>query len=249
MVSIRFLRSPTTVSVLAILAFAAAFSALGYSLYGRSTPRRAVGTISVKANAQLSGTPDTLTAQFSVTTSGSTAASALDQNNSLMQQLQEVFTSARVPKSALQTNNLNLSPTYDRYGVLTGYQTADDLTVTMHDFAKAGQTIDSAAHVVGNDVQINNISFSLSNNSKLLARARALAMQQAYAEAKGFAAGAGERVGAATSISNQQQVTTPLPFGNLSLFKSAIAAGEAVPIQAGTLQVNVQVDVTYRLIS
>lgn len=244
----RFLRSPVTAIVLAVLAFATALSALGYALSRSSTPPRSVGTISVSTNASLSGAPDTLTANFAVTDTASTAASALDQNNSQMAQLQGVFISARVPKSALQTSDLSVSPTYNNYGTVTGYRTEDDLTVTVHDFAKAAKAIDAAENAVGNDVQINGISFSLSNNSRLLTRARVLAMQQAYAEAKSFAAGAGEKVGAAISISNQQQVTTPLPFGYASADNLAFKAAEPVPIRAGTLKISVHVNVTYRLL-
>ncbi len=246
----RFLRSPATAIVLAVLAFATALSALGYALSRTSSPLSAVGTIAVTADAHVSGAPDTLTASFSVSDTAGTAASALDQNNSQMARLQGVFISARVPRSALQTNNLSVSPTYNRHGTLTGYRAEDDLTVTMHDFVKAGRTIDAAESAVGSDVQIDGISFSLSNNSKLLAQARSQAMQQANAEAKGFATGAGEKVGTAISISNQQQVTTPYPLGfDNAVAKSDFAALEPVPIRAGTLQVSVHVDVKYRLLA
>jgi hypothetical protein len=237
-----------TAVVLAVLALATALSALGYALSRSSAPPSSVGTVTVSADANLSGAPDTLTANFAVTDTAGTAAGALDENNSQMAQLQGVFISARVPKSALQTSDLSVSPTYNSYGTLTGYRTEDDLTVTLHDFTKAAKAIDAAENAVGNNVQINGISFSLSNNSKLLGRARVLAMQEAYAEAKSFAAGAGEKVGAAISISNQQQVTTPVPFGYAGLYKAAFNADEAVPIRAGTLKIGVHVNVTYRLL-
>ena len=245
----RFLRSPVTAIVLAVLALATAISALGYAFSRSSSPPRSLGTISVTADANLVGAPDTLTANFAVTDTASTAAGALDQNDSQMAQLQGVFISARVPKSALRTENLNVSPTYNNYGAITGYRSEDDLTVTMHDFAKAAKAIDAAENAVGNDVQINGISFSLSNNSRLLGRTRVLAMQEAYAEAKSFATGAGEKVGAAISISNQQQVTTPVPFEYYAgVVKAAFSANEPVPIRAGTLKAGVHVDVTYRLL-
>ena len=249
MASMRIWRSPAAVSVLAALAFATALSALGYTLSSGSTPSRATGTISVSADARLNGAPDTLTALFAVTTTASSAASALDQNDSLMQRLQNVFTTSGVPASGLQTSDLSVSPTYNNKGGLTGYRTEDDLSVTMHNFTKASRAIGVAENLVGDAVQINGITFSLSNNSELLRHARALAMQQALAEAAGFTSGAGETVGAAIQISNQQQVTTPLPFASGRLYKSAFAAGLAVPIQAGTLQVDVHVNVTYRLLS
>jgi len=73
--------------------------------------------------------------------------------------------------------------------VVTGFTVANYLDVTMHQIKKAGGAIDAAAHAVGNGIQLNGITFSISNESKLLASARAKAMRNAHTEAAQVARG------------------------------------------------------------
>jgi hypothetical protein len=212
---------------------------------GASSSPAGHATIEVTGTGTATGTPDTLTIQLAVSTTASSATDALDQNNAEMKTLEDVLTGAGVATTDLQTNNLNLSPNYDSSDTITNYGAEDDLTVILHDLSAAGTVIDAAAHAVGNDVQIQGISFSISDAAALLKAARLQAMQNANAEASDLATGAGTSLGSIAKITDQEQSATPPPrdfAANLSATASA-----TVPVQAGSEQISVQVNVVYLL--
>ena len=203
-------------------------------------------TIEVTGTGTATGTPDTLTIQLAISTTADNATSALDNNNSEMKALEDVLTGAGVAKSDLQTSNLSLSPNYDSSGTIKSYGVEDNLTVTIRNLSTSGAVIDAAAHAAGNDVQIQGISFSISDTSTLMKTARLQAMQNANAQASDLATGAGSSLGPVIKITDQEQSVNPPPreFG-ASLPMASSAA--AVPVQAGSEQISVQVDVIYAL--
>ena len=97
----------------------------------------------------------------------------------------------------------------------------------------------------GNGVTLDGISFSISNQSALLATARAQAMQAANTEATQVAAGGGMKLGPVVSITDQENA------GQDVYYKSAapVATGTAVPVQPGQQQISVQVTVVYQLVA
>jgi uncharacterized protein len=229
-----------------IIAISLGASALGYSLSSSSGTPRPHGSIVVTASASVRGVPDTLTVQLTVTTNSASAAGALNANDAETRHLELVFEQHGVKSANLQTQNLNLSPTYDQYGTITGYSVQDSLSATVHGISKAGAVIAVAEDAVGNDVTINGISFSNSNSSSLVARARILAVRQARANAKAFARGAGESVGAALRITNIEESQPSIP---INTFRATAGASRSVPIQPGTSSVTVHVTVTYALVA
>lgn len=239
-------RISTLIAIVAVaVAVALGASALGYSLSTSTSPRRARGSIVVDASASVHGVPNTLTVQLAVTTKAASAAAALNANDAETRHLELVFEQRGVKSADLQTQDLNVSPTYNQSGVITGYSAQDNLTAILHGISKAGAVIAIAENAVGNDVAINGISFSISNSSNLVARARFLAVRQARANAEEFARGAGESVGAALRITNIQESVPPVPVNTFSA--AAPSAGHSVPIKPGVSSVSVHVTVTFAL--
>jgi len=204
----------------------------------------APATITVTGTGKVSGTPDTATVVMGVTAAGASATDALDRNNAEMASLQQTLTAAGVATSAMQTSGLDLQPNYSTDGTVTGYQADDDLTVTLDDLSLAGTTVDAAAHAVGNDVQIQGISFSISDTSPLLKQAREEAMQDAASTASALAAGAGTTLGPIIQVTDRESVTAPV-FAPGAI--TAAGSTASVPIQAGTQPLSVQVQVVYQL--
>lgn len=241
--SVSRLVSPT---VLALAAVLVALAALGVGLANSSAIPAARASIEVNATGSATGAPDTLDVHLAVTTTASSAAKALNRNNTEMHHLQAVFVGSGVAVKDLQTENLQVSPSYDQNGKISGYQAEDDLDVTLHNLAKSGAVIDVAQNAVGNDVAISSIEFSFSKNAPLLHAARLAAMSQARSEAADLAQGAGASLGPVQhiSVSSPSPVPTPLPFG-----ANASSAGvkASVPIRPGTQSVSVSVDVIYDL--
>ena len=251
----------TRAGVAALVAACAGFG-LGFALFGSggggeavltsaagtgTTGAAAGGRISVTGSAEVTGTPDTMTLQMGATTNAASASAALDRNDAEVAALEAVLKSAGVPAADMQTSNLTLGPTYDSAGNVDGYQASDDLTLELHGLAHAGSVVDAAAHAVGNDVQIDGISFSISNTSSLLATARVEAMRDAGSRASELAAAAGAKLGPVISITDEESQPPPvvLPFNDFAVAHAAAS----VPVQPGSQQLSVQVQAVYSLTS
>ena len=198
-------------------------------------------TVTVTGNGSVTVVPDTLTLQIGATTNAPTAVGALDGNDGAVTRLQSVLRSAGVAASDMQTSDLQLSANTNSRGTVTGYQASDQLTVTMHQLSSAGAVIDAAAHAVGNDVQIQGITFSRADTAPYERAARTAAVHQAATEAAALAAAAGDQLGGVVKITDE--VAQPPEVLGATPSRAA-----AVPVQAGTATVSAQVQVVYALV-
>src|ERR1035437_5028653 len=208
---------------------------------GRSSSSK-VATINVTGSGTVQGTPDTLSFQVGVQTVAASAAAALAQNNARVLLLEKALLGHGVTKKNMQTSGLNIYQNTNSHGQVTGFSVADDLNVTTHKLKLAGAAIDAAAHAAGNGIQLYGVSFSISNESKLLAAAIAKAMRNAHTEASQVAAGGGASIGSIVKVTDQEN-TSPNVIYPFDVASAKAAAG--VPIQAGSQSINVQVSVTY----
>jgi uncharacterized protein YggE len=198
-------------------------------------------TITVTGSGTVRGTPDTVSFQIGVHTVEPAATTALSDNDSQVTSLEGTLMNHGVTKADLQTSGLDIFENTS-HGVLTGFTVDDDLNVTMHGIADAGAAIEAAAQAVGNGIQLYGISFSISNDSSLLASARAKAMQNAATEASQVATAANATLGNVVRVTDQENASTGVNYGD------ALAATSAsVPVEAGSQPVNVQVTVVYAL--
>lgn len=202
-------------------------------------------TITVTGTGEVEGTPDTATFGIGVSTTEPTAVEALQKNNAQVATLEQSLEHSGVPLKDMQTSWLNLSANTNSKGVVRSFSADDGLTVTMNDLADLGAALDAAVSAVGNDVTLDGISFSVSNQSKLLAAARAQAMQAANTEATQVAAGGGLTLGPIVSITDQENA------GQYVYYNAAapVSSAGGVPVQAGQQQISVQVTVVYQLAS
>jgi uncharacterized protein len=238
--SLRFVYLIVFAVVIAAIAFT------GESL-GRNHTSSSRATITVTGSGTVSGAPNTMSFQIGVQTVAVNAAAALNENNAKMKALEASLLGNGVTKKNLQTNGLNVYQNTNSSGAVTGYTVQDNLNVTTHDLAKAGTLLGAAANSVGNDIQLSGVTFSISNESKVLASARAAAMRNAHTEATQIAKGGGTTVGEIVSVTDQENTGGTgivLPFA-----EAAAKMASSVPVEAGTQSVNVQVQVVYALAS
>ena len=234
--------------VIAVIALAVAFSAIGYTLSINASPANvSSGTVEVTATGSVTTRPDALSVDFSVTTKASATRSALTKNNTETHELEASLMGSGVRASDLQTTGLSVTQSFDSSGRPNGYVAEDDVTVTLHNLQKAGQVIDSAEASVGNDLSITNTTYSITHLAGFETAARGDAMRNALSKARGLAAGVNESVGRVIKITETEQQSSPppLPFG------AASAAGKtaqpSVPLRPGTQTVVVNVDVSFAL--
>jgi uncharacterized protein YggE len=211
-----------------------------------SAAAAAGATITVTGSGEVEGTPDTATFQIGVDTTASTAVEALERNNAQVATLEASLEQNGVLAKNMQTSWLNLSANTNSKGKVTGFSADDELNVTMTDLADLGAALDAAVQATGNGVTVDGISFSISNQSSLLASARAQAMQAANTEATQVAAGGGLALGPIVKITDQENAGQQLFYPTVNATAGTAAS---VPVQAGQQQITVEVTVVYQLVA
>ena len=211
---------------------------LGHSKAGTTS------TITVTGSGTVQGTPDTINFQIGVSTVNPTATAALSDNDNKVRALEAALLKNGVTRKEMQTSGLNIYDNTNNQGVVTGFTVEDTLNVTMHKVQRASVAIDAAARAVGNGVQLNGVSFTITNDSSLLRAARIRAMDNARLAA-GQLAKAGDahvtRIVKITDNENQSSGTYYQPVATGASLRAS------VPIQTGSQPVNVQVTVVYSL--
>jgi len=196
--------------------------------------------ISARGVGTVTGTPDTLTVILGVSTRGPSAAGALDDNNARATALIEALRGRGVADEDLRTSGLSIYPTYADSGRITGYEVSNQVTATLHDLAGAGALVDAAAETAGDAVRVQQIAFSLDDDTEQRAAARADAVRQAEAQIAQMAEAAGGSPGGLLSITEVPAETPPQPYAaDAALPQSA----EAVPLLPGSHEVSVTVEV------
>ena len=213
---------------------------------GRS-PGAAAATISVSGTGTVKGTPDTASFSIGVHTTDGSAKAAMEVNNQKVAALIAALKRNGVTAKEMQTSGLNIYQNTNNYGVVTGFSVDNTRNVTMHNMKRVGSAIDAAATAVGNGIQLNGITFSISNQSKLLQAARVKAMQNARLAAGQLASAGRTHVTSLVRVTDQENYNPPVYYG----FATAMS-GEAkasVSLQAGTESVTVRVSVVFAMAS
>jgi hypothetical protein len=199
------------------------------------------GSITAQGVGKVIGTPDVMTISLGVETRAASAKAALDQNNSIAAEVIEALKGSGVDPADLQTSQLSVNPTYGDNSEITGYQVTNSVTAVLRDIAGAGAVIDAVGQKAGNAARVQQLSFSIDDDSALRAAARADAVKQAQAQAKQLADAAGVKLGAVHSIV-ETAGSTPTPVYAAA---DSAAAGAPVPIEPGSQELSVVVQIVY----
>ncbi len=200
-------------------------------------------TIATRGVGRATGTPDTVTVLIGVSTQASSARSALDANNAKANALVELLRNNGVAAKDLRTSQLSINPTYnDKAATITGYQVDNTVQASLHQLSRAGALLDAAVGTIGNAVRIQQISFSIGDDSTLRAQARAQAVSQARAQAAQLAQAAGVKLGSIRSLTELADAGSPISYDMRSAAGSSTAS---VPLQPGQQEITVAVDLVY----
>ena len=226
---------------------AAADAVFTASSIGSSTAAADSGARLITASAigTVTGTPDVVTVSLGVETRNPSAQAALDENNRLAADVINVIKEKGVAPEDLQTSQLSIYPSYDDKGAVTGYQVTNMVTAKLRDIAGAGALIDAAGQAAGDAVRVQQLAFSIDDDSDLRANARADAVRRAQAQAKQMADAAGVALGPIHSIT-ESAVSNPMVYPQAAMAAQDSAAA-AVPIEAGSQELRVSVQVVYEI--
>src|SRR5439155_14176514 len=195
----------------------------------------------VVGTGEVRGTPDVADLTLGVSGRGPTAADVLGTIADRAQKVIDALHDAGVADDDTQTSDLSVQPVFDDDNHVTGYEATNTVTARIRDLGKAGSIIDAAAAKAGDTIRVQGITFSIDDDSKLLAAARTKAMKRARAQAEQLASGAGVEVGDVRSISESAS-NIPLTYRG-----EAAADAASTPVQPGSETLSVSATVVFTI--
>jgi uncharacterized protein YggE len=207
----------------------------------------AATTLNLSATGESHAAPDMATVTLGVQAQAATAEQAMSANAQRMAAVVAALKRAGVPDRDIRTTGLNLQAQYafpqNQARQLTGYEAINEVTVQDRDLAKLGALLDAAVSAGAN--QVNGISFGLKDPHAAEDAARLEAVKALQAKAGLYARATGYKVGRLVNLSEGGGYT-PSPPRPLPVM-AARAMVAAVPVEAGTLDVRIEVSATYEL--
>jgi uncharacterized protein len=231
-----------TIPLLAVTFATAAVALSGCSAAAAPPPGSAAPpAITARATGTVVAAPDTATVVLGVDTRDRSATAALAANSERANAVIGVLQGAGVAPADIRTSQLTVYPTTaPETGRITGYEVSNQVTATLRDIAAAGALIDQAAAAAGDAIRVQTIQFSIADESAARAEARAGAVRSALAQARQLADAAGVRLGPVRSIVEMSGEQPPMPYK-----AEADRAVQSVPIQPGTQELSVMVEVVH----
>jgi len=170
-----------------------------------------VPAISVTGEATVSVVPDLASIDAGVASGAKTAKEASDANSVAMGKVLLALKDAGIDEKDYQTSRISLQPQYassrsSEASPIVGFRASNSVTIKIRDVAKVASVIDTLVGAGAND--IGNISFEVTQGSKLLDGAREQAVADARRKAEIYAKAAGVTLGTPISIS---EGSTPAP--------------------------------------
>jgi len=200
--------------------------------------------ISVSGEATVSVTPDLAQIDAGVANDAKTAKEASDANNAAMGKVLLALKGTGIAEKDYQTSRLSLQPQYGQNkstgaSPVIGFRASNRVTVKIRDVTKVAGIIDTLVGAGAND--IGNISFEVTQASKLLDDAREQAVADARRKAEIYAKATGVTLGAPLSVS---EGGAPVP-----LFKARMATPQMAPaaVAPGEETLSVTVNVSWAI--
>ncbi|HWQ22124.1 MAG TPA: SIMPL domain-containing protein [Clostridia bacterium] len=241
------LQSVLIVAIAAVIAFSPAVAAR-QGVKADTTDTTPAPSVSVTGTGKVTVKPNIARISFGVFTHDETANAAQTANDAVMAKITAALKAAGIKDEDIQTTGYSLQPrwVWDRTNeknVQSGYDMNHNVTVTVHTIANAGKIVSLIADNGANTV--DGISFDVDDATLEQTRLTAidLAMTNARRRADVVAKAAGRTILSVQTVTvNENSYVAYQSYRN-----EAIAASDsaAAPIEAGTTDVTVSVNVTY----
>jgi uncharacterized protein YggE len=203
--------------------------------------------LSVTATGSVYLVPDVVDIDLGVQTQSSSIGNAVSTNNRLSAAVLAALTGQGISSSDIQTTYFSVSPQqmYDNTGAPTGqvtYWVDNTVHVRLRQPDKLGDVLQAAIAAGANNVQ--GVTYSVADPSQAQAEARQKAIDLAKARAHLLASAAGATLGEVQSINSSVGLPGPRTSGATA---AEAPAASNVPVSPGSLEVQVQVTMTYSL--
>ena len=204
--------------------------------------------ITVAGEGKATGKPDVAIITLGVSRVAATVDEARNGAAASLDAMITSMTANGIAKDDIQTQQFSISPEYDYSNnrqTLRGFRVTNIVTAKLRDISKTSKVVDDAVTAGGNDVQVQNIAFTIDKPDDLKKQAREAAVADAKARAQTLASASGVSVGEPISITETGVTSPPVPYQGIAEDRSA--AGAATPIEPGTQDVTVSVTVTWSI--
>lgn len=205
-------------------------------------------TLNLSAYGEVRTAPDMASIMLGVQSEAPSAAQALSANAEQMAHVMAALKRAGVADRDLQTSQLSVNPQYvyeqNKPPRLTGYQASNQLTVTVHDLKRLGQTVDATVNAGATNV--GAISFGLSDPTAASDAARLEAVKALQAKASLYAKALGHPVVRLVSLSEGGGGAMPPPPQPMVFASKRMNAADTA-VSPGELTVRVDISGLYEL--
>lgn len=240
------LQSIVIIAVAAVIAFSPAVAAR-HGVSADTTITVPTPSVSVTGTGKITVKPNIAHISFGVFTHETTASAAQSENDVIMAKITAALKAAGIKPEDIKTTGYSLQPSYTwdkttEKNILNGYDMNDNVIVTVRTIADAGKIVSIIADNGANTV--SGISFDVDDATLEQTKLAALdlAMTNARKKADVVAKAAGRTITSVQTVNVNENTYTPYP-----MFKSdtAVSGSAAAPVEAGTLDVEMSVSVTY----
>ena len=204
------------------------------------------GTIVVGGTGRVSVEPDLADLRLGVSVARPTVDSARAVAAETMEAILAAVAEAGLDRRDVRTTLLSVQPRYDyrenRQPVLTGYELANVVEVTVRDLARLGDVVDGTLRAGA--TSMDSLSFRVADPAPAEREARLRAMAAARARAEVLAEAAGLAIVGVSDIVEGGIASPPEP--RYKAARMMVSEDASTPVEAGSLEIAVSVTVTYR---
>jgi uncharacterized protein YggE len=228
----------------ALAAWLGASAFLGAGASMAADADKAERTVSVSATGWVTAEPDVASITAGVVTDADTAKDAIARNSAIMAKVIDGLKAAGIAAKDMYTAQLDVAPRYTqakegRAPTINGYRVSNEVRLTVRDVNRLGDLLDRAISLGANEIR--EIAFDVAEPEPLQDEARKQAMDNARRLGELYAKAAGVQLGPVLRITEGPAGLPQVRRHHSRRLKAA------VPIEAGTLRVGIQVNVVYAL--
>lgn len=205
------------------------------------------GTVTVTGTGSADAAPDLMVVSIGVECRAESVEDAYSRAGASSEAVASAFRRHGVEGADIRTAALNVRADVTwREGEgqrVTGYVAASTLTVRLRAPGSASAAISEAVGAGGNDVRLNGLELTFSDDAAVRARAREAAWLDATSTARQYARLASARLGRVLSVVDNIPVQGPVPVTGIQ----RAASVEPLAVEAGDSTVAVAITVVWEL--
>jgi uncharacterized protein YggE len=214
------------------------------------SPSESTG-IAVSGTGTVTVVPDIALLNLGVEVTRDTVAEARSDAADAMQAIRDSLEDNGVEERDIQTQFFNIFPQYDfrrddDTPRIIGFTVNNQVQVKVREIDDVSRVLDEAIDAGGDNVRVNNVSFTVDEPEQFLDEAREEAVADARTRAEQLAELSGVELGAVRTISEAFGGGPPVPLARLEA-AADFGGGAPTPIGPGEAEITLTVNVVFEI--